>query len=286
MVWLLLAVISAASEAIRAAFSKAGVKHLDPYFVAWSLIAFSLPFLLPLAFFISIPELTRRFWIVLFFGGTVDVVGTIFYMKAVKHSDLSITIPLLSCIPLFLLVLTPFINGELPSRLGLMGVLSIVAGSYVLRLEDYRFGILEPFKALLRDRGARYMILTAFLWSIASSLHKIGIACSSPVFWPVVYFSWMALLMLPVIFNVPGFSSQLRKGWKIALPVGFFTATMILSQMLAISLTLVVYVSAIKNLCALFAVLIGGMVFKEQNMRERLVGAGLMVSGTSMIVFA
>ncbi len=285
MLWLVFSLLSALSEALRGAFSKRSVYSLSSYFVAWSLIAFAVPFLLPVILFTEIPVVTSKFWIVLVLGSVIDITGTLFYVRAVESGELSVTIPLLSFAPLFLLLLSPIINREVPTVTGLMGVILVAGGTYVLRLEDRKFGLLGPLKALFRDKGARYMLITTFLWSVNSSLHKEGILNSSPTFWPVAYYSWMTLLFLPlVMWKVNNFRSVLFTSYKNVLPIGFFTALMALSLMSALSLNIVVYVGSVKNLSALFAVLIGSLYFKEEGITHRLFGAFLMCVGTIFII--
>jgi len=285
MLWLVFSLLSALSEALRGAFSKRGAqKNLSSYFVAWSLIAFAVPFLLPVIFITGIPVIAPKFWILLVLGSFIDITGTLFYVRAVEKGDLSVTIPLLSFMPLFLLLLSPIINGEIPSPVGLAGVILVVGGTYTLRLEDRKFGIFGPVKALFRDKGARYMVATTFLWSINASLHKEGIASSSPTFWPVVYYSWMTLLFLPlVIWKVKNFKTVFVTSYKTVWPIGFFTALMALSLMSALSLNLVVYVGSVKNVSALFAVIIGSLFFKEKGISHRLFGALLIFLGTVLI---
>ncbi len=122
MLWLVFSLLSALSEALRGAFSKRSVNNLGSYFVAWSLIAFSVPFLLPVILFTGIPAVTPKFWIVLVLGSVIDIAGTLFYVRAVGKGDLSVTIPLLSFTPLFLLLLSPIINREIPTLTGRGGV--------------------------------------------------------------------------------------------------------------------------------------------------------------------
>ena len=285
MLWFGFSLLSALSEAFRGAFSKRSASQLNTFFVAWSLIAFSVPFLLPLLFIFGVPEIKPMFWPLLVGGSVIDITGTLFYVRAVENGELSVTIPLLSFTPLFLFLLSPLINGEIPTATGLIGVMLVMGGTYLLRLDDRQAGVLGPVKALFRDRGARYMLATTFLWSVNASLHKEGILNSSPTFWPVAYYAWMTLAFLPiVVWKVDGFRRTLASSYRKVLPIGFFTALMALSLMAALSLNLVVYVGSVKNTSALFAVIIGSLWFREGGGTHRLTGAAVMVVGTLLIL--
>ena len=54
-------------------------------------------------------------------------------------------------------------------------------------------------------------------------------------------------------------------------------------QMLAVSLTLVAHVIAIKRTSTIMSVLWGFLIFKEAGIKERLPGAGIMVVGVLLI---
>ena len=73
---------------------------------------------------------------------------------------------------------------------------------------------------------------------------------------------------------------------KDAIPlvaVGIFSALMLVFQMIALTQTLAVYVIAIKRLGILIAILLGGFVFKEKEIKTRLLGGAIMVLGVLFI---
>jgi uncharacterized membrane protein len=155
MVWFIFAFLTALFEATKDVFSKKSLKDVDEYVVAWSLPFFALPFLLPILLFTGIPPLGERFWRALVIGGTLYAITLILYMKAIKSSDLSITVPMLTFTPLFLLITSPLIVGEFPSIFGLIGILLVVTGSYLLNITKKSHGYFAPFKALLKEKGPR-----------------------------------------------------------------------------------------------------------------------------------
>jgi uncharacterized membrane protein len=60
-------------------------------------------------------------------------------------------------------------------------------------------------------------------------------------------------------------------------------AIMIITHLKAISLIEVSYMVSVKRLSILFGVLYGVMFFKETNIKERFLGATVMVSGIILI---
>jgi uncharacterized membrane protein len=248
---------------------------------------FALPFLIPLLFFIEIPLIGERFWTALVIGGGLNVVTTILYMKAIKSSDLSITIPMVAFTPLFLLTTSPLILGEFPSIFGLIGVFLIVTGSYVLNIRERNKGYMFPFRALLREKGPKLMLAVAFIWSITSNFDKIGILNSSPLFWVIAVNTFVVLLLFPIMLHKSNRKAvQNAESLKALFPIGFFSALTLIFQMTAISLTLVVYVISIKRISAVMSVVWGHLIFKEKGLKERLLGALIMIWGVLLITLA
>ncbi len=286
MVWFVFAFLAALFQSISDVFNKKSLKNVDEYIVSWSLTFFALPFLILLLYF-GIPSLGNQFWIALFIAGTLQVIATILYLKALKYSDLSITAPMATFTPLFLLITSPLIVNEFPNFLGLIGILLIVIGSYVLNIKEKFKGYLAPFKALLKEKGPKLMLVVAFIWSITANIDKIGIQNSSPMFWPLATNIFRTLLMSLVVLSISQKNvKQIPTNLKTLVPVGFFVALTWIFYAIAINLALVAYVISIKRTSAILSVLFGYLIFKEKGIKERLIGAVIMVLGVILIALS
>lgn len=284
MIWLILGIFTAFFEAVKDVFSKQNLKKSDEYVVAWSLSFFSVIFLLPWVLYTGIPALNSQFAIALLIGGSINAVTAVLYIKAIKVSDLSLTVPLVALTPLFMLLTSPLIVGEYPNFFDCIGILLIVAGSYLLNVKEKSQGYLAPFKALLKEPGPKFMLIVAFLWSITSNFDKIGVQNSSPIFWLFSLFGTMSVLLLPILLHkTPNPSRKILKQLPMLAAMGFFNAVGVLCQMQALTLTLVVQVIAIKRTSVLMGVLFGHFIFKEQDIQQRLLGAAIMILGVFFI---
>ena len=271
-------------EAVKDVFSKQNLKKSDEYVVAWSLAFFSVIFLIPWVIYTGIPALNTQFAIALLIGGSINAVTAVLYIKAIKVSDLSLTVPLVALTPLFMLITSPLIVGEYPKLFDYIGILLIVTGSYLLNIKEKSQGYLAPFKALVKEPGPKLMLIVAFLWSITSNFDKIGVKNSSPIFWLFSLFSTMTVLLLPVLLHkTPNPSRKILKQLPMLAAMGFFNAVGVLCQMQALTLTLVVQVIAIKRTSVLMGVLFGHFIFKEKDIKQRLLGAAIMVFGVFVI---
>lgn len=218
----------------------------------------------------------------------LNMVAVTLYMRAIKASDLSLTLAMLTFTPLFMLVTSPVILGEFPDRLGGLGMILIIAGAYLLHLGPFQNRrLLDPFRALWNVPGSRIMLLVAFIWSFTANLDKIGVTNSSPAFWLFSFFLVMSLGLTPVVLlrsHRP--LRQLRGNVQALVLVGLFGSLALVLQMWAITLTLAAYVVSIKRMSVVFGVLFGYFVFGEKGLNRRLVCAALMVAGVALIAMS
>ncbi len=287
MVWYIFSFLNAFFESLKDVYGKKGLKVVDEYVVAWSWSFFTLPFLIPIVLFTGIPNLGNQFWLALLVGGGLNVPATILYMKAIKLSDLSITIPMITFTPLFLLLTSPLIVGEFPSSVALIGIFLIVFGSYVLNLNKRQKGYLYPFQALLKEPGPKLMLLVAFIWSITANFDKVGVLNSSALFWVLAANAFISAAMFPIVLVASRKSiKQISKSLNYLVPLGFFAAVSLVFQMIAIGMTLVAYVISIKRTSAIMSVLFGHFIFKEKGLKERLLGTIIMIIGVLLITLS
>jgi drug/metabolite transporter (DMT)-like permease len=283
MTWIIFALLVAIFYAAKSAASKRSLRQLDVLVVSWFIHA--LPALLILTYiFIPVPVLKPEFYPVLLLDCVLSVLATVLNVKAFHKSDLSVTTPMAAFTPMFMLVTSFFMLGEFPDWGGVVGVMLIVAGAYSLNIKEKKNGWKMPFKALLREDGPKLMLGAAFLWSITGNLDKIAVQNSSPVFFAFAENVVVASILLP--FAWKRLCEQKREIKKDSLPllaVGAFSALMLIFQMIALTQTLAVYVIAIKRLGILLSIILGGVIFKEKEMKTRLLGGAIMVLGVLFI---
>lgn len=284
---LFLALLTAFTTSLLDVLSKKTLRTINEYVVAFSVRFYTLFFLLPFFFFQEIPAINNMFWLALLISGLLNLVTSILYLKALKASDLSLSVPLVTFTPFFLLITSPFLVGEIPTVLGMVGVFCIVMGSYVLNLRQKKAHLLAPFRALLKEKGPRLMLCVAFLWSITSNFDKIGVQNSSPIFWSFMVNLFIVLLLFPyMILKMREEFKVFSFEWKKLVPFGALNASAAFFQFTAVSLTLVTYVISVKRLSVVFSVFWGYLLFKEQGIKERLLGSLMMVTGVVLIAFS
>lgn len=283
--WFYYALITAFSQATSDAITKKTLQRADEYIVAWLRLLSSVPYLLIALFIIEIPETDSTFWAVLIAALPLEVTAFILYIRALKESPLSLTIPFLAFTPVFLIFTSFLILGELPDKSGTAGVILIAAGAYTLNLHMKKKGLLKPIMAIIKERGSLMMLIVSFIYSITSSLGKLAILHSSPIFFGALYFIILALAFTPIVmFKSRNNLGQIIKNYKFFGLLGFFHSIMVITHMVAMSLTQVTYMIAVKRTSLLFSAGYGYFLFKEEKLRERLLGSILMIIGVALIV--
>ena len=210
--------------------------------------------------------------------------AAVLYIKAIKYSDLSITVPMITFTPLFLLLTSPLIIHEVPTLSGILGVILIVIGAYILNIGESVKGVMVPFQALLREKGPQIMLFVAFVWSITSTIDKIGIKNSSPLIWSIAVTSFISISLFPIIlFRSVNDNSLIGLTLRSSISLGLVNALAIFFEMTAYSLTLVAYANSIKRMSIVMSVIFGHYIFKEEGMRQRLLGTCIMLLGVILI---
>ena len=282
MSWIVYALITAFSIATADAISKKAMIRSHEYVIAWVRQGYTLPFLAVVFFFIEIPPLDNTFWLTLLVAVPLDVTAIILYVKAIRLSPLSLTIPFIALSPMFVIITAFVILGELPDISGLFGILLIVIGAYLLNVRATKHGVLGPIKAIKKERGSVLMIIVALIYSLTSTLGKVAVLHSSPLFFGAFY-PFILTIIFTVIVGYKGHLSGVISRPRIFLGIGFFIAMMMLSHFTAISLTDVAYMISVKRLSLLFSVAYGWILFGERNVAERLIGSILMIAGVVSI---
>jgi len=288
LLWLPITLLCAVSLATSDALTKRALAaHHNEYIIAWFRLLLMLPPLSLLLLATPVPTIGPEFVPTLLTALPLELLAVVLYFKALKLSPLSLTVPFLGLTPVFLLVIPYLLLGEKISAIGGVGILLVAAGSYTLNLRSRRDGLLAPFRAILRERGSLCMIGVAVIYGFTSTLCKKAITGSSPLFFAGLYPILLFLCMTPVaLWKGRHELAHLRRSGilRATLLPALFSFLETVTGIVALSLTNVAYMIAVKRLSLLFGVLYGHFLFREEGLRERLAGGTLMITGVALIV--
>lgn len=289
MLWFILSLASAFLTASEAAWLKRYFSDMNAVELSAAPLLMGLPIFLCAIPFVNIPELKEGFWLAFIILIPLNAAGYFMHMKAIHVSPISLTMPLLSFTPVFVIASGYLILGEEPSLPAVAGIIAITVGSYILNLSGSpRRAWLAPIKAAALEPGTRYMIAAALIYSITSVLGKAIIIKSSPEF-AVIIFSTVLSVVYITFFSMTG-HLKIKKLLKRPLAgagIGIIFSLGLTAHFFGIALAHAAYMIAIKRLNGLFSVLYGNILLKEENLWFRLAGAATMAIGASVIaVFA
>lgn len=287
MLGFLLAFGTAISEALKDVTSKFNLRHIDEYAGAFSLHFMQSLLLFPYIVFTGIEEMSPRFLWALLASSVIQLIVILLYFKAIKRSEISVTVPLITLTPLFMLITSPIMVGEFPSTLGILGITLIVMGTYISNLSGTK-NFFGPFISLIKNQGSRYMLLVAFLWSITANIDKIGVEETSPIYWAFTKDFLILFYLIPILMSKSTKPfSQIKKRWKGLVAVGIFKTTSVVTQMIALQFILVAYVISIKRASAIFIILFAFFYLNEKkNFKNRLAGIFIIMAGLGIIAIS
>lgn len=283
MHWIPLALLTALSVALRDVSVKT-YEELEVEEIAGIEMFWSLPFLVVGLLVIPVPPLSLDFLWAFLLSLPLQTAAYLMYLQAIKASPISLSVPFLSFTPVYMILTGFLVLGEKINFWGTGGIFLVAAGGYVLNADRIQDGLLTPFAALFRERGARLMMGVAFLYSVAGVIGKKGILHSSPLFFMWSFFLVFHLLLLGwFIFrnkiSVSFLVAQRKKGvW-----LGSLLAVHLSTHGLAIAMATAVYMIAVKRSSILFSVLLSWFFLREEKMLYRIPGTMLMFCGVLLI---
>ena len=242
----------------------------------WSATAFSL-------------EFQSGYWLPAIPTLLCNAVANVLFLRALQLSDLSLSIPYLSLTPVFAMLTGWLVVGEVPTTLGLTGVMIIGFGALVLNPGKSSTGRFQPIQTLLDEKGSLAMLGVAALWSLAVAFDKAAVHQSSPLAHAMTLAVSGTIILEMWRRRTPSraFIARIRNGWRlVAVTAAIITAGMLL-QLAAYAYIEVAYVEAIKRSMGLVgSVAVGWLFFRERHLSQRLLGVSVMAVGVCFILFA
>jgi uncharacterized membrane protein len=288
--WYIFALLSALFACVRKTNEKQLSQKLNHFTIGWSVQSLSLP-AIGLALFtmgklFNPFTLGPHFWL----PTTAICVGfyplnTFLYVNALKHGELSKTVPLQSLGPFFGLLMGWIFVGQRPTLLATLGIMVVVIGVYVLNLKD-RY-LHNPLKIFTADKANLYTLLTVILSTAAGVLDIIAIRASEPIYYCFVCTlgASIVLYITSLLFRVKEYAEVKQNIKSLSVAGTMFGGTFAM-YLLALSTGPLAYVTAIRTSSMLIGTVIAGTYLKESITKVKIValifiGAGSVILGLS-----
>ncbi len=242
----------------------------------------SLPFLFPFLFFVQKPE-NLSFLINVLISSIIYTNSFIFYVKSISIEEVSLVAPLYNFNVFFLIILTSIFLNEKITLVKILGLSLLVYGSsFLLKKENF----LESLKALLKNKGAKYMILSSILIGIGRTIDgfsaKIGV---SPIFYSFFLYLFITIFLFFILLS----QKNLLKSYNLIKNKAYFSIFAGLTNAYSYLLLLFAF-KKIDVSIAEPSTMLGTMVtlyfskilFKE-DIKYRFIGVLIMILGAYLI---
>ncbi len=219
----------------------------------------------------------------------LNILSLYCFLKAIKISEISMSIPLLSYSPLFSLLFAKIILNEHLTIYQHFGIIIILFGSFVLYSKSLKFKDLlgAPF-SLLNNKGAQLIIIVTLIWSIVPVLDKKSFSYTD-IYLHGFLQSLLGILFLLLILRVPRNikSANLNNRRDIVilllLIIVSFLAT--ITQFFALKVNLVPILEVFKRATGiLLSLFFGYFFFKEHINKQKVVSVFIILAGLSLII--
>ena len=285
--WFSIAIISALIIGGRRIYDKHLTNHFGNFAMGFIIQAFSILPTFALIFLLpggtQIGSLAWRFWwplLIIWF--ILYPVQTYFMYRAVREADISTVTPVMCLLPVFNVGTSFILLHEVPSIFGWIGIILIVCGTYLM-LRHKKDDLTISMPVFL-------MIAAMFCIAIGSSLDKISIQASNPVF-----YSFMNTLGASMVFFVLMYLYKEKDSFSHMRSAKWFWPFMLVGVLQAVSYTATTYafnlgpVSYTLALRAGSYILVGfyGVLFLKETLTTRKIIALICFSlGVIALVFA
>ncbi len=286
MLWLLFAVFGAFFQATYFTLTKKLLENVNQHILAGCVFFDTFIVLFFISMINGMPEIGYGFYSSVLATVLLNVIATIMYFKALKITDLSLAIPMISFTPLFLILTSFILLNEIPTINGIVGIFLIFLGSYILNIDKTTMHLLDPFREIFKNKGIVYMLIVAFLFSISSNFDKLVVINSDPFFGSSIVFlllSFSFIIISHTTIKISDIKRQYIGNFYEFLFAGIITALSAITINIALTMQIVPYVISIKRLSILFSVLYGSLIFKEENIIMRCIGSSIMLIGVVFI---
>lgn len=289
--WLSLSFLALLMLSVRRTAEKNVSTGINSMAMVWLQQAVALPLIVATLFFAKFywpSELSAQFWWLLLLYIIMSAIDLYCYFKALSIADISYVAPLLTLFVVGNLIGAFIILGQVPSVVGLLGAVLIMAGAYLNNLAKRK-----QKSNVKKDQLALILVLVAVaLRSIYANIEVIMLREANPT----SYNFYTSLLTVPFVILVSylivrqrsekyeRYWSNLREGvskyiWPLAVVGITYTINMLATYQAKLDSPNAAYVGAIKSAAVLPIVLIGIFFFKEKVVRLQWIGLILIILG-------
>lgn len=286
--WIILAIVASISSTVRDLYIKKRIQA-DPQlvvastrFIAFFVMLICYPFFgdgfhfegnLPL--FIGLMLITV----------TLTFVATTLKVHIIQKEEISMSSPLLSMTPIFIIPWAMLLLNEKIQPLALLGIMTTVIGALIVL--DIRLGALGKVKKSYLGQ----ILVILMIYGLTTVIDKLEIGMIGGYMYSLIWTGSSA---------IAGFITIKKYSLKTYVTNTFSKVNIIQASMWALTFTATqlavqysyqipmntAYIKSITYLSIILNVLVGGKLFTEGNIGKKLLGAFIIIGGNLIIIFS
>lgn len=218
----------------------------------------------------------------------IAIFSSLLLFQAIKRSEVSSIAPLMNLTPIFLIFVAFFVLGELPTKIQIAGIVTIVIGAYALAVKSYRH--IFTLYRFAEPRYIVYTIITAFSWAFVAVIARYVLQTITPYTWLFYFELFMfvnAIMVSAVTGRLVRSLGMVKRSWKIITVAGVLVvlSDLFVNMAMAFPTTLAALVVPIRRVSTLFSALLGGTLFHETQIMHKVISCIIMIVGIGLIAF-
>lgn len=285
--WFWFALLSAFVSSISVILNKKALRNINPSLVSWALFAFSIPILIYPSFKNGWPKLNYIFWIGTFGSAILFSFAKTLALRSLKNSLMSEIVPLAFFSVLFQYIFGLLFFSEVLKVVPLIGLILIVVGGYLLKIEEVKEDFLKPFKLIFSNRNSLHYLFAMVMFVLSTVFDKLAIKNMYPI-------NQSFYLLLGNIISVLLISAymtrkdtiwfkDLKSNFNMLFISGVVYTILSLSYLYGITTGYLALVSGVKKLEVFFVLLLGWFLFGDKPKKGVWIGSLIMLLGVVLI---
>ncbi len=252
------------------------------------LALFNLLFSIPFFFFVDYSTLSFISLGVLFFKSILGAFAFLCVMIGIKNLEISRALPMLVLTPGLVAFFAFIFLGESLKLIEIFGMTLLLIGTSVLQLGKEN-KLFAPWKNFWKLKGNNYIIIALFLFTLTSILDKallrnFKVPVNAFLAFQHLFLAIIFILLVFIFRKASDVKSSFKFSWIPIVVLAFITIAYRYGHIHAVKLAPVALVLSIKRISVFFAILIGGRMFKDQNLLTRVLATTIMIVGAVLII--
>jgi drug/metabolite transporter (DMT)-like permease len=203
----------------------------------------------------------------------------LFLSTSYIYADVSLIYPVTTSSPLLVVIWAKLFLDEKITLFGLLGIFIITVGVIIMHL--------TKIKGSIDNKGFLYALLAAFFYSIGSIIDKFGVSIDNFILYIYSLVFFMTLILAAqanLRFN--NHINHFIKNKKYVLFGGSVIFLSFLTYRLGLTYMQVSYATSLRQVNAIFGVIISAFLLKEHITFKRIVGTLIIFIGAFLIKFS